>query len=328
MMQKQVGTMTLSTPSDREIHMTRVFNARAAHVYQAFTVPALLQRWLGVHNGWTMPVCEVDLKVGGKYRYEWRGRDGMKMGMGGTFREIVPNQRLVATEKFDESWYPGEAIDTTTFVESAGKTTVVMAVLYDNKEARDAVLKTPMEQGVAAGFDALASLLMVSPSEAVTARLSQTGVSAPQIVHTQAQHTAAIKLDIPVAQVRDVMGPGITEVFEAIGKQGMTPAGAWVNHHFKMPSTTFDFEIAVPVDRPIKPVGRVIASSWPAMKVVRAVYQGPYEGLPEAWGAFIAWIAESGLKTSNELWEQYVEGPQTHSDPKLFRTELNKPLID
>jgi uncharacterized protein YndB with AHSA1/START domain len=83
----------------------------------------------------------------------------MKMGMRGVYREIEKPSRLVATEKFDESWYPGEAVGTVTFVERAGKTTLMISVEYASKEVREAVLKTPMEQGVAAGFEMLAGLL-------------------------------------------------------------------------------------------------------------------------------------------------------------------------
>jgi len=91
---RTIGNMQLSTPGDREIVMSRVFNAPRALVYDAFTKPELLKRWLGVHNGWTMTVCEIDLRPGGTYRYAWEGRQGMKMSMGGEYREIVPATRI------------------------------------------------------------------------------------------------------------------------------------------------------------------------------------------------------------------------------------------
>jgi uncharacterized protein YndB with AHSA1/START domain len=81
------------------------------------------------------------------------------MGMGGVYREIQAPQRLVATEKFDESWYPGEAVDTLVLVEQGGRTTLTQTMLYESREVRDAVLKSPMEQGMAAGYDRLAELL-------------------------------------------------------------------------------------------------------------------------------------------------------------------------
>jgi uncharacterized protein YndB with AHSA1/START domain len=153
------GKLQITTPSDRDIAMTRVFDAPRRLVFDAWTKPELIKRWLGVRAGWTMPVCEVDLRVGGAYRYVWRGPNGQDMGMGGVFREIVPPERLVATEKFDESWYPGEAVDTTVFVEQGGRTTVTTTVRYESKDARDAVLKSPMATGVAESYDKLAELL-------------------------------------------------------------------------------------------------------------------------------------------------------------------------
>ena len=107
----------VSTPSDREIQVVRDFGAPRQLVFDAFTKPELVRRWLLGPPGWTMPVCEIDLKVGGAYRYVWRKAGVADMGMGGVFREIVPPGRVVATEKFDESWYAGEAVDTTVFVE-------------------------------------------------------------------------------------------------------------------------------------------------------------------------------------------------------------------
>jgi len=157
---KATSTLQLTTPSEREIAMTRVFDAPRTLVFEAHTKPELVRRWLLGPPGWSMPVCEIDLRVGGKYRYVWRhDRDGTMMGMGGVYREIQAPERLVATEKFDESWYPGEAVDTIVLIEQGGRTTLTQTMLYESREARDAVLKSPMEQGVAAGYDRLADLL-------------------------------------------------------------------------------------------------------------------------------------------------------------------------
>jgi len=156
---KNPGKLQVTTPSEREIAMTRVFDAPGNLVFDAWTKPELLKRWLGVFGSWSFAVCEVDLKVGGAYRYVWRGKDGTEMGMGGVYREIVRPERLVCTEKFDEPWYPGDAVDTTVFVEQRGKTTVTTTVLYASREARDGVLKSPMEGGVAQSYDKLAEVL-------------------------------------------------------------------------------------------------------------------------------------------------------------------------
>ena len=153
-----VGLLEITTPSDREIAMTRVFNAPARLVFDAWTKPELIKQWLGVRAGWTMAVCEVDLKVGGAYRFVWRG-EGTTLGMGGLYREIARSQRLVSTEKFDEPWYEGEAVDTMVLVEREGKTTVTTTVRYVSREVRDAVIKSGMATGVAEGYDKLAELL-------------------------------------------------------------------------------------------------------------------------------------------------------------------------
>lgn len=157
--------LQVTTPSEREIALIRAFDAPRAMVWDAWTKPELIKRWLGARGGWSMVVCEVDLKVGGAYRYLWRKDDGgYEMGMGGIYREIVRPERLVATEVFDEPWYEGEALDTTVMTEQAGRTTVTTTVLYASREVRDAVLKTPMERGVAESYDKLAELLAATPA--------------------------------------------------------------------------------------------------------------------------------------------------------------------
>jgi uncharacterized protein YndB with AHSA1/START domain len=154
------GNLKLTTRGDREIVITRAFDAPRKLVFDAFTKPELVKQWLLGPDGWSMPVCEIDLKVGGKYRYVWRrDKDGTEMGMGGVYHEIVAPERVVATEKFDQSWYPGEAVGTFVLVEQAGKTTLTQTILYESREARDGVLKSGMEKGIVASYDRLAKLL-------------------------------------------------------------------------------------------------------------------------------------------------------------------------
>ena len=156
------GTLKLTTSGDREIVMTRVFDAPRELVWRALTEPELLKRWFLGPPGWTMPVCELSLTPGSAYRYVWRGPDGSDMGMGGIVREVVPPERMVCTQLFDQDWTGGEAVGTLVLTERNGKTTLTNTVLYASREARDAVLKTPMEHGVAAGYDRLAELLASS----------------------------------------------------------------------------------------------------------------------------------------------------------------------
>lgn len=156
---KQTEVLKLTTQGDREVVMTRAFHAPRRLVFDALTKPELVKRWLIGPPGWSMPVCEIDLKVGGSYRYVWRHTDGKEMGVRGVYRDIVPQERVICTERFDEAWYPGEALLTTTLVEQDGKTTLTSTVLYVSKEARDGVLKSGMENGVAASYDRLAELV-------------------------------------------------------------------------------------------------------------------------------------------------------------------------
>jgi uncharacterized protein YndB with AHSA1/START domain len=156
---RNTGMLQVATPSELEIAMTRVFDAPRHLVFQALTQPELIQQWMLGPPGWTMPVCEVDLRVGGAYRFLWRNVDGTEMGTRGIHREIVVPERIVCTERFDQAWYPGEALITNFLVERDGKTTLTLTVRYQSQEARDMALKSGMEQGVGAGYDRMAALL-------------------------------------------------------------------------------------------------------------------------------------------------------------------------
>ena len=152
--------LVVTLPSDREIAMTRSFHAPKASVFRALTEPDLLKRWLLGPDGWSLVVCTIDLKIGGAYRYEWkRTEDGSEIAMGGIFLEITPPERLVVTERFDQSWYPGEAVVTTTLEEREGVTQLILTVRYESKEARDEVLKTSMDEGVGASYNRLEEML-------------------------------------------------------------------------------------------------------------------------------------------------------------------------
>jgi uncharacterized protein YndB with AHSA1/START domain len=153
---KNTGTLKVTTPTDREIVLTRVFDAPRHLVFDAFSKPELLKRWFGPH-GWSLMVGEVDLKVGGGFRFVLRGPDGKEMGMRGVYREIVPPERSVHMESFDD--YPGESQVTAVFVEQGGKTTLTATVLYPSQEIRDMVIKSGMEHGAAESYDKLAELL-------------------------------------------------------------------------------------------------------------------------------------------------------------------------
>ncbi len=154
------GALKITAKGERELVIARAFAAPRKLVFDAYTKPELIRRWLTGLDGWSFDVCDVDLRVGGKYRWVWkRDSDGFLMGMGGVYREISPPARLVCTEKFDQAWYPGEAICTLELTEKSGLTTLNQIMTYESRQARDAVLASPMESGLKPGMDRLESLL-------------------------------------------------------------------------------------------------------------------------------------------------------------------------
>ena len=157
-----VATLKITTPSDREIVMTRVLHGPRALVFDCYTKPELLKRWLNGPEGWRLIACDNDLRVGGAYRWLWRGPGGIEMGMSGVYLEIVRPERIVRTELFDN--HPGEAIGTLLLAdEDDDETTVTLKVLYVSREARDLALKSGMEKGVATNFNNLDELLASMP---------------------------------------------------------------------------------------------------------------------------------------------------------------------
>ena len=153
---KNTGTLNVTMPSEREIMMTRVFNAPRRLVFEAFSKPELLKRWFGP-RGFSLVVCEVDARVGGGFRFVLRGPDGKDMGMRGVYLEIVPPERSVHMESFDD--YPGESQVTMVLIERDGKTTMTVTVAYPSREVRDMVAASGMEHGAAESYDRLADLL-------------------------------------------------------------------------------------------------------------------------------------------------------------------------
>jgi uncharacterized protein YndB with AHSA1/START domain len=153
----KAGATTFTTPTDREIVVTRVVDAPRRLVWEAWTSPEHLPRWMLGPPGWTMPVCEIDLRPGGAWHFVWRRADGTEMGMRGVYQEVTPPERLVATESWGGDW--PETLNILVLSEEGGKTTITQTVLYPSKEARDAALKTGMTDGMSVSFDRLAEHL-------------------------------------------------------------------------------------------------------------------------------------------------------------------------
>ncbi len=154
---------------EREIVMTRAVAAPRHLVFDAWTKPEQVARWLLGPAGWTMPFCKIDLRVGGAWRYLYVHDSGKKMGMGGVYREIAAPDRLVFSESMDHGesedievstkMFPGESVNTLTLVEKDGVTTMKLVGLYPSRETRDAALASGMEKGVRASFDRLEEMI-------------------------------------------------------------------------------------------------------------------------------------------------------------------------
>jgi uncharacterized protein YndB with AHSA1/START domain len=155
------ASLAVTTPSDLEIAITRVFAAPARLLFDAWTKPEHLKRWLG-RRGDEMTVCEVDLRVGGAWRYVWRLREGGEMGMHGEYQEVEPPDRLVTTEAFAEPYFEemgSGTINTFTFEERDRKTKLTVTTLYKSRAQRDAVLGSGMESGVGESYERLDEVL-------------------------------------------------------------------------------------------------------------------------------------------------------------------------
>jgi uncharacterized protein YndB with AHSA1/START domain len=147
---------------DRAVRITRTFDAPRTLVFDAMSKPEMMKQWFHGPPGWTLVVCEIDLRVSGRYRWVWRNDAGHDMGMGGMYKEVVRPERIVSTEKFDQAWYPGEAVGTLVLTEDSGRTLMTLTVEYESQAARDGVLASPMESGMEAGYARLDEFLQKS----------------------------------------------------------------------------------------------------------------------------------------------------------------------
>ena len=159
-MTQSASTLQITTPTDREIVMTREFDAPRDLVFEAWTNPEHVRNWWGMRNA-TMLVCEGDVRPGGSWRYVTTGQDGEEVPFTGVYQEVAPPDRLVYTETYDvEPFNLGEpAVNTVTFTEDQGRTLMTCSTQYPTKEVRDFVLSTGMEVGAAESYDRLAEHL-------------------------------------------------------------------------------------------------------------------------------------------------------------------------
>jgi uncharacterized protein YndB with AHSA1/START domain len=155
------NVLNVTTPTDREIVITRQFDAPRRLVWDAMAKPELLKRWLFGPPGWEMTTCEDDLRPGGKFRWSWSGPEGAAMTMTGIYREVVAPERMVRTESFEFGCAPqaGEQLARLVLTEQGGKTLLTLTMLYPSKEARDGAIASGMERGISVGYDRLDEIL-------------------------------------------------------------------------------------------------------------------------------------------------------------------------
>jgi uncharacterized protein YndB with AHSA1/START domain len=153
----RAGVTSFSVPNDQDVVITRLVDAPRDLVFEVWTDPKHVRKWLLGPEGWAMPVCEIDLRVGGKWHFMWRKDDGTEMAMTGTYTEVKAPERVVHTERWGPEW--PETVNTLVLTESSGKTTIALTIHYPSKEARDAALKTGMKEGMEVSFARLDSVL-------------------------------------------------------------------------------------------------------------------------------------------------------------------------
>lgn len=310
--------LSIVTEGDTHVVVTRRFAAPPHAVFRAHTEPKLVQQWMLGPEGWTMPVCLSDARVGGRIRYEWSDGKGGGFYLTGEYLELEPFSRIVHVERMH---MPGPTPDNhveTRFEADGAGTLLTMRMTLPSAEVRAAMLATGMEYGMEASYARLEGMAG-SPDFKVK-------LDPPQILDVAAQPAAVIHLNIARSEMPQMFGPAAGELFTTLAAQGVEPVGAIFAHHFKMPPGRFDFELGIKVAAPVTAAGRVKPGELPAARVARTVYTGPYEGLPDAWNAFMGWIEAAGHTPAEDLWELYSVGPQSTPDPAGWRTELTRPL--
>ena len=165
-----------------------------------------------------------------------------------------------------------------------------------------------------------------APVESVLRKGKRHMIETPRVVQTQALVMAKIYAKVPTSEIKQEMGTLLEELKHQLDLQGAAITGPWFTHHFQPPGEFFDFEVCFPVEKPVQPAGRMEPGEWPAMRLVRTVYTGPYTGLVAAWGDLMAWVREEGIATTDEAWERYLVDPHAKSDAARWQTELNRPL--
>jgi len=324
-------SLTVTHPSPTELRIQRTFDAPRALVWEAHTKPEYIRQWLLGPDGWSMPVCEFDAREGGTYRYEWlREATGERMGMGGTILEFSPIERMVASERFDEAWYPGECVNTSEFEASSDgtQTTLTVTSRFESEDALKIASETGMLDGMEVTYDRLAAFVATLVANSAT---SGSAVDITyDVVDLPEQRVGRLRGRLGDAQANWGVTFGIAERLGLLGQPGVVaasilPGGTGADGAGSGPGPDMEYNTALtlPADTPI-PEG-LTEDRIPAGRYARATYTGPFEDLATAWAAFTT----TGLATlrarptSGPAFEIY-RSPGDADTPPV--TELHVPI--
>ena len=317
------STLKLTHPSPNEMRVERLFDAPRQLVWDAHTKAELIRQWMLGMDGWSMPVCEFDAREGGSFRYEWRQDEtGAGMGLSGTIFEFSPIDRLVADERFDDPWYPGQCVNTTVFEDTTmpgGRlgTRLTVTSRWDSPEAMAVAFSTDMVEGMTETYDRLADVLAALVGATTLPEITVEIVELPEqriarlrgtLGDAQGQWGRTMELAAPVLREAGVKRASILRAEDV--------AGGGVG-----PTAQYDTAVILPAGVDV-PSGLTV-DALPAGRYARATYVGGYEGLGGAWARFgDRWLPTSGERVApGAAFEVYREdGP-----PPV--TELFLPLV-
>ncbi len=325
------STLTVTYPSPTELRIQRTFDAPRRLVWEAHTKPEYLRQWQLGYDGWSMPVCEFDAREGGAYRYEWLNDEtGERMAMGGTILEFVPIERMVATEQFDEAWYPGQCVNTSEFAESADgtQTTLTVTSRFESEAALQAASGTDMVDGMGFTYDRLAEFLGTLVANAATAVDPTTLDIRYEIVDLPEQRIARLRGVLSEAQANWGQTYEVAQAAGLLGQPGVVtasvlPSGTGGSAE---PNGDITYDTAVTLPDGVEPPAPLVEDRIPAGRYARATYTGPFEGLATAWAA----LTGPGLAT---LHTTMASGPafeiyrSSGEDGTPSVTELHVPIV-
>lgn len=301
---KSIVPIEVTKQGSREIVMRRTLDAPRALAFDAFVRPQIVRRWLLGPDGWSMPVCEIDARVGGKFHYVWAQAGRESFELHGVFRELVRPERIVHSERFEPDWYNGECIATTVFTDHGAGTLVTITLLFEDEKSRDLAAFSGMETGVERGYQRLDEMM---------------ADGFYTVLPVTRQPTAVVKGDVAFADLRTFHLDARRKITEALPNLGPGAGETWVTLHRARAGDKLYLEPGVMVAKPVKPHGNVVASELPGGNAVHHLLVGPFDQLPQAWPALTAWCARNGHKLEGTCWEVY--GPQA-SDPEKQETQL------